>query len=191
MPDPLPTIVALIGPRCSGKTSVGRELSRMLRCPFVDLDDEIAAAHAADRGLARVPAVGEVLVEVGEPAFRELEERVLRERVGKGGPVVIACGGGAVERETSRALLAGRATCVWLRVSATELARRMRADPTPRPSLTGGDPVEEIATVLSRREPLYAEIAAITVDGRGLGVEEVAAEVASRLGKGGLRGCRG
>jgi len=157
----------------------------------VDLDDEIAAAHAADRGLARVPAVGEVLVEVGEPAFRELEERVLRERVGKGGPVVIACGGGAVERETSRALLAGRATCVWLRVSETELARRMRADPTPRPSLTGGDPVEEIATVLSRREPLYAEIAAITVDGRGLGVEEVAAEVASRLGKGGLRGCRG
>lgn len=191
MSEPLATIVALIGPRCSGKTSVGRELARQLRWPFVDLDDELAATHAAARALGRMPAVGEVLAEVGEPAFREMEERALRETIAKGGPVVVACGGGVVERESSRELLASRATCVWLRVSATELARRMRADPTPRPSLTGGDPVEEIATVLARREPLYAEIAAITIDGRGLGVEEIAAEVVARLGKGGLRGCRG
>ena len=191
MPGPLATIVALVGPRCSGKTSVGRELARRIGWPFVDLDDEIAAAHAAERGLARAPAAGEVLEEIGEPAFRELEERVLRERIAEGGPVVIACGGGVVERERARRLLASRATCVWLRVSATELARRMRADPTPRPSLTGGDPLEEIATVLARREPLYAEVASITIDGRGLAIEEVAAEAASRLGKGGPRGCRG
>ena len=191
MPEPLATIVALVGPRCSGKTSVGRVLARTVHWPFVDLDDEIAAAHAAARGIERIPGVGEVFAEIGEPAFRELEERVLRERIARGGPIVMACGGGVVESRAARELLASRASCVWLRISATELARRMRADPTPRPSLTGADPVEEIATVLERREPLYAEVASITVDGRGLSVEEVAAEVASRLGKGGVRGCRG
>jgi shikimate kinase len=176
--------VALIGPRCSGKTSVGRELARQLGWPFVDLDDEIAAAHES-------AGAGEVLAEVGEVAFRALEERVLRERIAKGGPVVIACGGGVVELASSRQLLARRATCVWLRVSATELARRMRADSTLRPSLTRGDPVEEISTVLVRREPLYAEIAAIAIDGRGLGVEETAARVRAEIGRGGLPGCRG
>jgi len=178
-------IVALVGPRCSGKTSVGRELARKLAWPFVDLDEEIAATHAGARG------AGEVLAELGEAAFRALEERTLRERLAKGGPVVIACGGGVVELASSRQVLARRATCVWLRVGAIELARRMRADPTMRPSLTGGDPVEEIEAVMARREPLYAEVAAITIDARGLGVDEIAARVLSELGKGGLPGCRG
>lgn len=191
MPDASATIVALIGPRCSGKTSVGRVLARQLGWAFVDLDDEIAATHAAERSIERIPGAGEVLAEVGETAFRAMEERVLRERLAKGGPVVIACGGGVVELASTRQILARRATCVWLRVSATELARRMRADPTIRPSLTGGDPVEEIETVLARREPLYAEVAAITIDGRGLGVDEIAARALSELGKGGLPGCRG
>jgi shikimate kinase len=185
LPDASERIVALIGPRCSGKTSVGRELARKLGWPFVDLDDEIAREHAGAKG------AGEVLAAVGEPAFRALEERVLRERLARGGPVVIACGGGVVELANSRQALAKLATCVWLRVSAKELARRMRGDPTSRPSLTGGDPVEEIEAVMSRREPLYEEIAAITIDGRGLGIEETAARVASEIGRGGLRGCRG
>ena len=181
MPDPSATIVALVGPRCSGKTSVGRALARKLGWPFVDLDEEIDPSRAA----------GELLAAIGEPAFRDLEERALRDRVARGGPVVIACGGGAVERGASRRLLARNTTCVWLRSSPAELARRMRADPTPRPSLTGADPVDEIEAVLARREPFYAEVAAITVDGRGLGIEEIAAEVAGRIGRGGLPGCRG
>jgi shikimate kinase len=177
--------VALIGPRCSGKTSVGRELARKLGWTFFDLDEGIAASHAGARG------AGEVLAAVGEPAFRALEERLLREKLAKGGPVVIACGGGVVESASSRQALETLATSVWLRVSTNELARRMRADPALRPSLTGGDPVGEIEAVLARREPLYAEVAAITIDGRGLGIAETAERVLSELGRGGLRGCRG
>lgn len=115
----------------------------------------------------------------------------MRERLAKGGPVVIACGGGVVESESSRRALERLATCVWLRVSTKELARRMRSDPTLRPSLTGGDPVGEIEAVLARREPLYAEVAAITIDGRGLGIAETAERVRSELGRSGRRSCRG
>ena len=174
-------IVALVGPRCSGKTSVGRELARRLRWPFVDLDDELAGRPA-----------GELLAEIGESTFRDLEEKALRTVLERGGPMVLACGGGVVERDRSRELLARRTTCVWLRASPAELARRMRGDPTRRPSLTGANPVDEIEAILARREPLYAEVASIAIDGRGLGIDEIAKEVATRIGRGnGPSGCRG
>jgi shikimate kinase len=177
---------------------------------FVDLDDEIAKLHAATRGsptrdalvgdphssaprrhdVEASPSAGEVLAEVGEAAFRDLETRALRATVERTGPFVLATGGGVVESADARTLLARIATCVWLRVGIIELQRRLRSDPTPRPSLTGGDPAEELASLADRRDPLYAGIAQITVDGRGMGVEEMAVEIAFRLGKGTRRGCR-
>jgi len=195
LPGGSATIVALVGPRCAGKTSVGRVLARKLEWPFVDLDDEIATAHADARGSApgsgAASGAGGVLAEIGEAAFRDLEERALAKALAGNGPLVLACGGGVVERAAARKLLASRATCVWLRASPQELQRRMRADPTPRPALTGADPVAEIEAVLARREPLYAEVAEIAIDGRGLSPAEIAEEVASRIGRGGIRGCRG
>jgi shikimate kinase len=200
----------LIGLRCSGKTCVGRELARRIGVPFVDLDDEVGRLNAATRrsptrdALARdphsgaphphdveaSPSAGEVLAEVGETAFRDLEMRALRATVERTGPFVLATGGGVVESADARTLLARIATCVWLRVGIVELQRRLRSDPTPRPSLTGGDPSDELPLLAARRDPLYAGIAHITVDGRGKGVEEMAVEIAFKLGKGTRRGCR-
>jgi shikimate kinase len=132
-----------------------------------------------------------VLAEVGEARFRELESEALKAVLDRAGPMVLATGGGVVEGQAARGLLARRTTCVWLQVASGELERRMRADPTPRPGLTGQDPVAEIATVLERREPLYAEVAEVRIDCRGLGIAEVARETARRIGNGGRSGCRG
>jgi shikimate kinase len=184
------TIVALVGPRCSGKTSVGRELAKRLGWSFADLDDEVGRLHAQDRKLSAAVPAGEVLLALGEPAFRELEARALREVVTRGGPLVLATGGGAVESEASRALLSQRATCVWLRVAQRELERRMRADATLRPSLTGGDAVAEIGAILARREPLYSAVAQFAIDCRGLDAAEIAEETVRRIGRGRTSGCR-
>ena len=184
-------IIALIGPRCSGKTSVGAELARRLSWPFVDLDEEIAREHARTRNLAEPVAAGIVLAEIGEPAFRELEGRALTAALERRGPLVLATSGGVVESEKNRASLSRRATCVWLRVTVDEMQRRLRADPTPRPSLTGQDPAEELAQVVERREPYYAEISEIELDCRGLRVQEIAKRLALRLGRGKRGGCGG
>jgi len=175
-------IVALIGPRCSGKTSVGVELARRLGWPFLDLDEEIARAYAQASNLAEPVAAGLVLATIGEPAFGALEQR---------GPLVLATSGGVVESASSRASLSRRATCVWLRVTIDEMQRRLRADPSPRPSLTGLDPAEELAQVVERREPLYSEISEIELDCRGLRVAEIAKRLALRLGRGKRGGCGG
>jgi XRE family aerobic/anaerobic benzoate catabolism transcriptional regulator len=177
-------VVSLIGARCSGKTSAGRELARRLGWTFVDLDEEIARADAAARESTETGPAGDVLGRVGEPAFRDLESRALAEVLDRRGPFVLATGGGVVEREANRTLLARRTTCVWLRVAATEMQRRLRSDPTPRPALEGRDAVEELPRVAERREPAYAETCEIELDCRGLRVAEVARRIAERIGRG-------
>lgn len=179
-PDP-DRPICLIGLRCSGKSSVGRALAPELGRVFVDVDDEVLAAARRSKQYA---AVGEVLVELGADAFRELEARYLAEVLERAGPLLVATGGGVVESAAGRALLE-RATCVWLRAPVSVLTVRLRADSTPRPSLTGGDPATEMAAVAARRESLYASAANLEVDASADGVDAVVARVRSALG--GLR----
>jgi shikimate kinase len=172
--------IALIGLRCSGKTSVGEALARRLARPFVDLDREIVAL--ARREGRPEPSAGELLAAIGEPAFRALEARALRATLDAGTPCVLATGGGVVEQAANRARLAERATCVWLCVPPAELARRMRADPTPRPSLTGAGAVAEIEALAARRDPWFAALAALRVAAGTGPASSVAAEIERLLG---------
>ncbi len=173
--------IALVGLRCSGKTSVGRELARRLGRSFVDLDEEIAQLFASERGLAQVPHAGDVLSRIGESAFRDLEERALRSALARPEPSVIATGGGVVERAGNRELLGREAAVVWLRVDVAELQRRLRSATDPRPPLAGSDRAAEVPELAVRREPLYREIGPVEVECGKLGVGEVAALILARL----------
>jgi len=162
--------ISLIGLRCSGKTTVGRELALLLSRPFVDLDDEVAA-------LAGAASAGELIEELGLATFRRLEARVLERlltegrRTGKEAgnqPPVLATGGGAIEDAVNRQWLAQHTRCVWLRAGLELLRARLGADPTGRPSLTGADPGAELELLDARRAALYAAVAELEVDaGRG------------------------
>ncbi|MBK7874800.1 MAG: shikimate kinase [Planctomycetes bacterium] len=156
--------VALVGLRCSGKSSVGRELAQLLHAPFVDLDDELTRVANSTAGSARFASAGDVLAQWGETTFRSLESQVLREVLEAREGRVLATGGGAVLAPANRAQLALRARCIWLRAGPAELARRLRADPTPRPSLTGRDPGDELVELARARGPLYAEVADWTLE---------------------------
>lgn len=153
--------IALVGLRASGKTTLGRRLAAELRRAFVDLDEEVAREDAALRGTAATRAAGEILAQDGEARFRDVEERALERVLSRAESLVIATGGGVVERARNRLLLRTRARCVWLHVPVEELQRRMRADPTPRPALLGVDPIEEVPRIAERRRALYADLAPI------------------------------
>jgi len=141
-----PPRICLVGARGSGKTTIGAALARRLGVPF--LDGDAAVARAAGRDVAR-------LLEAGD--LRAWEARVLPDLLAA--PLgVLATGGGAV-------LWAGFAEAcrgwrvLWLDAPPDVLARRIEADPTARPSLTGAGPAADIARVASEREPLYASVA--------------------------------
>jgi shikimate kinase len=175
--------VALIGLRGAGKSSVGRALAPLLGRTFVDLDHELALAAERVLGPPLLPA-GEVLAREGEAFFRDTEEEVLAETLQAPRPIVLATGGGAVERSANRQRLAGLATCVWLEVEPDELARRLRADPSPRPPLVSRDPVTEAAAIDARRRPLYRALADLRVSCGRRDPDALAAEIARALAGG-------
>lgn len=158
------SIVALVGLRCSGKSTVGRQLAQLVARPFIDLDIELARAFASERNLSTAPPAGEILTRYGEPAFRDIEEKTLERVLARGEACVIATGGGVVERATNRERLREHAACVWLKVPQAELERRMQSDRGTRPALIGRDPVGEMALLASRRDPLYTQVSRWTID---------------------------
>ncbi|MBN9643404.1 shikimate kinase [Corynebacterium mendelii] len=138
----------LVGPPGAGKTTVGRRLASALGTEFTDTDALIAQDHGT--------SCGEVFAEVGEEAFRELEYAAVEKALAKGG--IVALGGGAVETEAVRTLLAGHRV-VWVDVSAEEGARRTSGDDS-RPILAADDPKARYTALLARRAPLYRSVAA-------------------------------
>ena len=89
----------------AGKSTIGREVARLVDRPFVDLDVEIEETHGP------IPA----LFDRGESVFRKLEEETLN-RVLFGEPAVIALGGGAVLSPVSRTRLSAQAFTAFVDV---------------------------------------------------------------------------
>lgn len=158
--------LALLGLRCSGKTTLGRALAQALGVAFVD-HDERTLELGRNAGW-QASSVGELLRLAGPADFRELESAALRRVLEASPRLVLATGGGAVERPDNRAWLARTARCIYLSVPDEVLAARLAADPSERPALLGGDPArdpaQEIASLRARREPHYRELAEIVLE---------------------------
>ncbi len=165
MPPGSAETVALTGLRGSGKTTVAREVARLLGRRLVDTDAEV------ERRTGRT--VADLFAERGEAAFRALEREVVR---GVAGPVVVALGGGAFcdPGNAGRLLALGRV--IFLDVSPAEAARRI-GDGGGRP-LAG-----RWEGLLRARLPLYRR-ASLTVHVDGMTSDAVARRVAGLLGVG-------
>lgn len=167
--------IVLIGYRGSGKTTVGRILAGRMGSAFVDCDEIIVARQGK--------SIREIFSSGGEEAFRKLETGVIAELAGKADHV-IAVGGGAILREENRLALAEHFV-VYLRCEAGELLRRIRDDPGTsdnRPDLTDlGGGIEEIETLLRRREPIYRAAMDVELDVTNLSPEQAAEEVARMI----------
>lgn len=169
------TRIALVGLRGTGKTTVGKLLADRMGWTFADTDD--AVESNAGKTIARIFA------EDGEPQFRELEANAVAETFSHD-RIVLATGGGAILRTATRTLLKANGFVVWLTGSAAVLAERLAIDSTTtnrRPSLTALTGSEELAALYVEREPLYREIAHLTVDTKNRTPDEIATTIALAL----------
>jgi shikimate kinase len=173
------TLIFLIGPRGSGKTTVAALLAEALGWTWVDADGVLE--QRAGR------SIRDIFAAEGEAGFRLRERAVLVELCGRE-RTVIATGGGAVLHPENRARLRAAGLVVWLTADADTLHQRTSADASSsqrRPALGQGG-IEEVIAILAAREPLYRECAHFIVDTAGHGPAEVAAEVLALV-----QGCRG
>ena len=113
-----------------GKSSVGRKLSELLCCRFMDLDDCIVEEAGC--------SIPEIFAQQGEPAFRKLEQTVLKNIVSSDsdGKTVLALGGGAVMTAGSEDIVHGGTTCIYLKASVDTLIEHLTGETADRPMLT-------------------------------------------------------
>lgn len=166
--------IVLIGYRATGKSTLAAALARRWNIGWVDLDAAIEERAQT--------TIAEIFARCGERYFRDLEAQVVEDVMNMPESLVVATGGGAPLRESSRQLMKERGVVVWLTASVESIASRMLGDRTTgsrRPSLIGANsPIDEIARVLAEREPIYRDAANLVVDTNDRTVDEIVLEIA-------------
>jgi shikimate kinase len=159
----------------SGKTAVGRQLSRLLEMQFYDSDAEIERITGVD-----IPFIFE---KEGETKFRERECEVIDGLTQLNG-IILATGGGAILSVQNRERLLARGAVVYLRTSIEQQLDRTKHG-RHRPLLHTEDPERRLRNLLEIRAPLYESIATIIVSTDHRRVTTVASEIIKGLHLGG------
>ena len=149
-------VLVFIGLMGAGKTSVGQKLAEHLNMQFVDADEEIVKAAGCS-----IPDIFEIY---GEPAFRDVEERVIK-RLLTEGRGILATGGGAYMNPQIRNAIAQHGYCIWLKASLDILVKRT-GKRSGRPLLKPGKTREILSDLMDKRYPVYAQ-ADLTVETGG------------------------
>ena len=156
----------------TGKTTTCRELSRIMKWRFVDLDDEIVASAGK--------AIPKIFADDGEDQFRGLESKVLQ-AVSSSQHQVVSTGGGIVTDEGNRATMASSGFVVLLDASPETILQRLQNQGSDergvaRPMLDSDDPLERIRSLKSQRQVHYAT-AHYTIDTDGFTPVQVAEKI--------------
>jgi XRE family transcriptional regulator, aerobic/anaerobic benzoate catabolism transcriptional regulator len=168
-------VVALLGLRGAGKTTVGRKLARRRHVPFVELDRRIE--QAADLSLAELFSLH------GEDYYRRLERETLHAVLAEHRGMVVATGGGIVTSTETYALLRRSATTVWLRATPEDHWNRVVRQGDRRPMADHPQAMADLRALLAAREPLYAQAEHI-IDTAGIFVDHVVDAIEQKLKRG-------
>ncbi|ACR70752.2 shikimate kinase AroK [Edwardsiella ictaluri] len=145
--------IFLVGPMGAGKSTIGRQLAQQLNMEFFDSDQEIERRTGAD--------VSWVFDVEGEEGFRDREEKVINELTEKQG-IVLATGGGSVKSRETRNRLSARGVVVYLETTIEKQLARTQRD-KKRPLLQVDTPREVLEQLAQERNPMYEEIADVTI----------------------------
>jgi len=118
-------VIALVGLRGAGKSTLGPLLARRLGRPFVELD----ALIQERAGLA----LAELFELHGESYYRQAEREALERVVEAGAPCLVAVSGGIVTDPRALRLLRERTLMVWLKARPEQHMRRVEAQGDRRP----------------------------------------------------------
>ena len=160
--------IILIGMPACGKSSVGVILAKTAAMSFVDTD--LLLQEKEGRKLQYI------IDNQGMDEFLKIEERILSSVNAEN--AVISTGGSAVYSERAMAHLKSVGTVVYLKLSLSEIDRRLKNIKTRGMAMGPG---ETLADLYDYRVPLYERYADITIDAEGLTIEETIAEILKRV----------
>lgn len=163
--------ILLVGFMGSGKSVVGKELSKILNRDFIDTDTEIEKEENR--------SIKDIFNSDGEEYFRNLESKLLETLVNKNN-CIISTGGGIVLRENNRELLKKIGKVIFLHADVEHILNNVKNDDT-RPLLQTEDYATKVSEMLESREDKYLSSADIIIQTSGKGVESIAEEIITLL----------
>lgn len=163
--------IYLVGPMGAGKSTIGRQLSNVLKKEFKDSDHEIVARTGAS-----IPLIFEI---EGEEGFRKRESAMIDELTSLEN-LVLATGGGAVLNQENRRWLQERGVVIYLYASLDQLFERTRRDRN-RPLLQTENPKAKLEELMAARDPVYREVADMVVHTDDRSIKSVVKEIIVRL----------
>jgi len=153
----------------SGKTTIGKMLSKTLNKDFYDSDHVVE-----EKTGVKVPLIFEYEGEVG---FRKREENVLKDLVCRKN-IVLATGGGIILSKNNCKLLSDNGHVVYLKSNCEDLVARMTGDQS-RPLLQEVNLKETLETLFKIRDPIYASISDYIIETAGKRANEISYEIES------------
>ena len=194
-----------------GKSSVGRRLSELLCCRFMDLDSVIEAREGR--------SIPEIFASDGEAAFRRMELESIRtilddfcrvrlrkqslpsqamgpslcgqrgSTVSVASPgrnpgnemLVLALGGGTVMTPECAEMVHGNTLCIYLKASLETLVAHLESEASRRPLLSGTSLRERISELMALRSSTYEKTAHVIIDTDGRSIDSIAQEIMQRI----------
>jgi len=163
--------IFLVGPMGAGKSTVGRQLAKVVGRDFYDSDKEIERRTGV--------SISWIFEMEGEAGFRVREQKVIEELTAIKN-IVLATGGGAILAEDNRRALRSRGYVVYLSASAEQLLRRTAKDKN-RPLLQTDNPKQQIIDLLEKRDPLYRKVADIELRTGEQSIQHAVSEIIKQL----------
>lgn len=164
--------IALIGLRGAGKSTLGRMLAEHLDLPFIELDRAVEQQSGM--------ALDELFELLGQRTFRNLERTALEKILRETPRFVLSTGGGIVTEPGTFAALMASCLTVWLRAAPQEHMERVVRQGDMRPMASHPQAMDALVSILTRREPLYAQ-ADLTLDTTGQQPEQSLAALLALL----------
>ncbi len=158
-------------PQGHGLASCGQSHSRS-QWNFIDLDELIE--------LKEQRRIVDIFAREGEPYFRKIEKKALKEVCGQK-KFVVACGGGVVLDKDNIKVMKKSGILVCLTATPKEIFKRVSVN-TQRPLLNVENPARRIELLLKMRAPYYMQADKI-IDTSRLSIKEVVEKISKIPGK--------
>ncbi len=142
--------IVLIGMPGSGKSTIGKKLSKSLRMPFLDTDSLV------EKSLSMT--ISDIFSQHGEPFFRDIETKCVK-NVSLMQNTIISTGGGVILREENMESLINNGLVIFLDRNPHEIIKS--ANLKGRPLLTGEK--DKFFALYNERIQLYKKFAMYTV----------------------------
>ncbi len=166
--------IALIGFMATGKTTIGKALTKYLGVHYKFLETDEIILQEAEKSIPRI------FEEDGEEKFRKYESSAC-EKVSKLNKVVLSCGGGVVLNKANINNIKQNYHIVLLKATTEEIYKRaMKDGKETRPLISKEDSKKEIVRILRLRSQLYDDAAEIVINTTGKKIKDIIIEIVKK-----------